>query len=118
MVTPNLSGIRSAEHYHIVWYYVNCACVRVCVCVTLTRTRTDTSGFKRVDGKPGVAIPALGRAVSGAGGAGFGITVHTRALFCCADKRALRFRRSQECVSIVISYSLVVIPMSWLFMSE
>ena len=70
--------------------------------------RTDASGFKRVHGKPGLATPAHGRAVSGAGGAGFGMTVRTRASVCCAGKHALRFRHSQEFVSIVISYSPIL----------
>ena len=78
------------------------------MCTTLTRTRTDTRGFKRVQGKPGLATPAHGRAVSGAGGASFGITVRTRALVCCAGKHALSLRHSQEFVSIVISYSLIL----------
>ena len=36
--------------------------------------------------KPGVATQAHGRAVSGAGGAGFGIAVRASALVGCTDK--------------------------------
>ena len=80
----------------------------MCTCATLTNARTDTRGCLRVEGIPGPATPAHGRAVSGAGGASFGITVRTRALVCCAGKHALSLRHSQEFVSIVISYSLVL----------
>ena len=64
----------------------------MCVYATLTGTRTDTRGVARVDGKPGPAIPAHRRAVSGAGGAGFGITVRASAFVRCTDKHVLRFR--------------------------
>ena len=68
-------------------------CVCVCVCVaTLTRARTDTRGCLRVDVIPGLATPAHGRAVSGAGGAGFGITVRASTFVRCTDKHVLRFR--------------------------
>ena len=57
----------------------------VCMCqrATLTVARTDTRGCLRVHGKPGLATPAHGRAVTGAGGARFGITVRACALICC-----------------------------------
>ena len=58
----------------------------VCTCATLTDARTDTRGCLRVYGKPGVATQAHGRAVSGAGGAGFGITVRASAFVLCTDK--------------------------------
>ena len=79
--------------------------MRVRMCGTLTGTRTDTRGCLRVYGKPGPAIPAHGRAGSGAGGAGFGITVCASAFFHCTDKHVLSFRHSCVCF---ISYSLIL----------
>ena len=64
-------------------------CVRVRMCGTLTRARTDTCGCLRVDGKPGPATPAHGRAVSGAE-VGFGITVRASAFVPCTDKHVLQ----------------------------
>ena len=58
----------------------------VCTCATLTDERTDTRGCLRVDVIPGPTTPAHGRAVSGAGGAGFGITMRASALVRCMDK--------------------------------
>ena len=89
-----------------------CMCVtNVCVCATLIGTRTDTRGCLRVDGKPGLATPAHGRTVSGAGGARFGITVRASALVGCTDKN-MGFRHSpasnQTGVCIVISYSPIL----------
>ena len=77
----------------------------VCTCATLTNARTDTRGCLRVEGIPGPATPAHGRAVSGAGGASFGITVRARAFVRCTNKRMLCFRHS--CVHFV-SYSLTL----------
>ena len=76
----------------------------------------DTRGCLRVDGKPGLATLAHGRAVSGAGGAGFGITVRASALVRrlvrrCTDKN-MGFHHSpasnQTGVCIVISYSPIL----------
>ena len=68
-----------------------CVCVRVTnVCVCAIGTRTDTRGCLRVDGKPGLATTAHGRAVAGAGGAGFGITVRASALVGCTDKHVFQ----------------------------
>ena len=83
-------------------------CARVCICATLTDARTDTRGCLRVDGIPGPATLAHDRAVSGAGGAGFGITVRARACIHCTDKHVLSFRHS--CVyiySIFANFNLV-----------
>ena len=67
-------------------------CVRVCVCATLIGTRTDTR--VSVPGKPLLAIVAHGRAVSGAGHAGFGPTVRASAFVRrCKDKN-MGFRHS------------------------
>ena len=85
-------------------------CVRVTnVCVCAIGTRTDTRGCLRVDGKPGLATPALGRAVCGAGG--FGIAVRASALIGCTDKH-MGFRHSPASnktgLCIVISYSPIL----------
>ena len=66
------------------WY----ACVRVRN--SLIGTRTDTRGCLRVHGKPGLATLAHGRAVSGAGGDGFGITVRASASVDCTDKHGVQ----------------------------
>ena len=85
----------------------------MCVCATLIGTRTKiTRGCARVHGKPGLATLAHGRAVSGAGGAGFGITVRASALVRrCTDKN-MGFRHSrasnQTGVCIVMSYSPIL----------
>ena len=61
------------------------------VCVCAIGTRTDTRGCLRVDGKPGLATLAHGRAVAGAGGAGFGIAVRASALVRrCTDKHGFQ----------------------------
>ena len=43
-----------------------------------------------VHGKPGLATPAHGRAVSGAIGAGSGITVRASAFVRCTDKHGFQ----------------------------
>ena len=53
--------------------------------VTTVNIVTDSE-----EGKAGLATPAHGRAVSGAGGAGFGITVHASALVRCTDKHGFQ----------------------------
>ena len=62
--------------------------------VTTVNIVTDSE-----EGKAGLATPAHGRAVSGAGGAGFGITVRASAFVRCTDKYALSFRHS--CVHFI-----------------
>ena len=94
-----------------------CACVaNVCVCATLIGTRTGTRGFLRVEGIPDPATPAHGRAISGAGGAGFAKTIFASALVGCTDKH-MGFRHSPASnktgLCIVISYSpnLTFVPL-------
>ena len=83
----------------------------MCVRAALIGTRTDTRGCFRVEGKPALATLAHGRAVSGAGGAGFGNTVRASALVRCTGKH-MGFRHSpasnQTGVCIVISYSPIL----------
>ena len=64
--------------------------MRARACATLISTRTVTVGSVVAHEKPGVATFAHGRAASGAGGTGFGVTVLAIAFIRCTDKHGLQ----------------------------
>ena len=62
------------------------ALLKVCLCASLSGTQTVTCGSVGVHIKPFPATPAHVRAIAGAGGARFGITVRAGAFVPYTDK--------------------------------